>query len=106
MHSPPETTATPILDRLITWERAVTAAVTPMVEPRHPMVSGRGVAGQQGISTQVRLPWRTGGAPCVGGPRLSQGVGASKTLSQEGGPMSREADRLAKAIVVRILSEN
>ncbi|WP_395570305.1 DUF6417 family protein [Streptomyces sp. BK79] len=28
------------------------------------------------------------------------------TLSQEGGPMSREADRLAKAIAVRIPSEN
>ncbi|MGW5505953.1 DUF6417 family protein [Streptomyces rochei] len=27
-------------------------------------------------------------------------------LSQEGGPMSREADRLAKAIAVRIPSEN
>ncbi|WP_121745183.1 DUF6417 family protein [Streptomyces sp. E2N166] len=28
------------------------------------------------------------------------------TLSQENGPMSREADRLAKAIAVRIPSEN
>lgn len=28
------------------------------------------------------------------------------TVSQEGGPMSRDADRLAKAIAVRIPSEN